>query len=88
MPGCFPYVSGGVFPISVSGCVSRLYRVSIHVYQSVSECIVGNSIHPDTVPNESSLRRRRVTGHALAGSGTSRGFVRWRLLLMADGRKR
>ena len=36
MAGCFPYVSGGVFPISVSGCVSRLYRVCIHVYQGVS----------------------------------------------------
>ena len=48
IPGCFPYVSGGVFPISVSWCVSRMYRVCIHVYQSVSECIVGNPIHYDT----------------------------------------
>ena len=50
IPGRFPHVSGGVFPISVSGCVSRLYGVCIHVYQGVSWATRYTLIRPDTVP--------------------------------------
>ena len=42
--GCFPY------KCSVSGCVSRLYRVCIHVYQGVSWATRYTLIRLDTVP--------------------------------------